>query len=203
MDGIQKLVFMGVLLGSAAVTLVGLLVTLPQPAEAAGAPPPVNVQPANEADNPARDDDVDAAVLPQDDCAIGRFPDSVNRWCGLITQYAQANGLDVVLVAALILQESGGDPQAYSSSGAVGLMQVMPRDGVAAGFMCINGPCFASRPSMDELFDPDFNVAYGTRFLAGLVAKHGDIRQALFAYGPEGVGYSYADKVLALAEQYR
>jgi len=48
--------------------------------------------------------------------------------------------LPEALIAAVILQESGGDPSAYSSSGAVGLMQVMPRDGIAAEFMCVNGP---------------------------------------------------------------
>jgi soluble lytic murein transglycosylase-like protein len=99
--------------------------------------------------------------------------------------------------------ESGGDPQAYSASGAVGLMQVMPRDGLAASFECINGPCFASRPTIDELLDPVFNVEYGTGMLSGLVARLGSEREALKAYGPMDVGYSYADRVLAIYESYR
>jgi len=83
------------------------------------------------------------------------------------------------------------------------LMQVMPRDGLAANFMCKNGPCFASRPSMEELFDPEFNIAYGTRMLAGLINRTGDIREALRAYGPINVGYYYADLVLKIYEAYR
>jgi soluble lytic murein transglycosylase-like protein len=75
-------------------------------------------------------------------------------------------------------------------------MQVMPRDGLASGFQCINGPCFANRPSMDELFDPAFNISYGTGYLAGLVLKNQNLRDALYAYGPAGVGYSYADHVI-------
>jgi hypothetical protein len=58
-----------------------------------------------------------------------------------------------------------------SSSGAIGLMQVMPRDGIAATFFCGDQACFSKRPSSDELLDPDFNIAYGTRLLANLTAR--------------------------------
>ncbi len=139
-----------------------------------------------------------------EECSISlRFPEKVRRWCDLIERYATEYGLDPNLIAAVILQESGGNPEAYSKSGAVGLMQVMPRDGIAANFMCKNGPCFASRPSMEELFDPEFNIAYGTRMLAGLIQRTGDIREALRAYGPINVGYYYADIVLRIYETYR
>ena len=106
------------------------------------------------------------------------------------------------MIAALIWQESGGNPVAYSSSGAVGLMQVMPRDGLAANFICANGPCFASRPTIEELQDPKFNVKYGTAMLAGLLERSGSLRDALKSYGPMDVGYYYADKVLAIYQKY-
>lgn len=131
------------------------------------------------------------------------FPEKVTRWCGLITFYAQKHGLNPDLVAALIWLESGGDENAYSRSGAVGLMQVMPRDGLAASFMCINGPCFSDRPSSEELMNPEFNIAYGTRMLASLLKRHGNLREALKSYGPMNSGYTYADKVLGLFERYR
>ena len=143
-------------------------------------------------------------IVANGECSISpRYPDKVRRWCALIEQYAAENGLDPNLIAAVILQESGGNPEAYSKSGAVGLMQIMPRDGLAANFMCKNGPCFASRPSMDELFDPELNIAYGTRMLAGLINRTGDVREALRAYGPIDVGYYYADIVLKIYETYR
>lgn len=130
------------------------------------------------------------------------YPEGIQQWCGLISQAARQYGLPPNLIAALILQESGGQALAYSHSGAVGLMQVMPRDGIAASFQCVNGPCFASRPTTAELQDPAFNIDYGTRFLAGLVEKRGTLREALYAYGPMNVGYSYADKVLGIYESY-
>jgi len=136
-------------------------------------------------------------------CAVSpAFPESVFKWCGIITRYAKEHGLEPDLVAAVILQESGGDPQAVSRSGAIGLMQVMPSDGTAASFMCVNGPCFANRPASEQLHDAEFNLEYGTRMLAKLVERHGDVRDALMAYGPMDRGYSYADKVLSLYRKY-
>ena len=138
------------------------------------------------------------------DCQINRdFPAQILQWCDLITHYSLQHGLEPDLLAALIYQESGGDPLAYSHSGAVGLMQVMPNDGLAASFMCPNGPCFQNRPSINELQDPEFNISYGTRMLAGLLQKTGSLREALKSYGPVGVGYYYSDKVLAIYERFR
>ena len=136
------------------------------------------------------------------ECPLGGgFPDSVVQWCDLVNRYAQEHGIDPVLVASVMLQESGGNPQAYSKSGAVGLLQVMPRDGLAKNFQCVNGPCFASRPTSAELFDPEYNIAYGTQMLAGLINRYGDVREALKAYGPMDMGYRYADTVLSIFER--
>jgi soluble lytic murein transglycosylase-like protein len=130
------------------------------------------------------------------------YPEAILQWCQLIERYARDNGLDPDLVSAVMLQESAGRPDAYSKSGAVGLMQVMPRDGKASGFMCKNGPCFSDRPSMNELFDPEYNVAYATRMLSDLISRHGDVRDALRAYGPMDVGYYYADLVIGIMSRY-
>ncbi len=131
-----------------------------------------------------------------------KFPDTILQWCDLITANAKQTGLAPDLIAALIWQESGGDPLSYSHSGAVGLMQVMPRDGLAASFSCPNGPCFASRPTIAELQNPEFNIDYGANMLAGLVKRSGSLREALRAYGPMDMGYYYADKVLGIYQQY-
>ena len=103
-----------------------------------------------------------------------------------------------------MLQESGGNPNAYSSSGAAGLMQIMPRDGIAAGFMCTNGPCFADRPTTNELInDPEGNIAYGTGMISGLIDRFGNTRDALKSYGPMDVGYYYADIVLGIYNSHK
>ena len=90
-----------------------------------------------------------------------------------------------------------------SSSGAVGLMQVMPRDGLAKSFVCINGPCFASRPTISELKIPQFNIEYGTNLLVGYIQQEGSLRDGLKRYGPMDVDYYYADRILALYEQVK
>jgi soluble lytic murein transglycosylase-like protein len=51
---------------------------------------------------------------------------------------------------------------------------------------------------MQELFDPQFNVSYGTQLLAGLIQRNGSVRDGLRAYGPRDSGYSYADIVLQI-----
>lgn len=131
------------------------------------------------------------------------YPESILQWCEPITYYARENNLPPNLVAAIMLQESGGDSLAYSHSGAVGLLQVMPRDGIASSFVNDQGvPLFYDRPTIQELQDPEFNLEYGTQFFAGLYARTGSYREALFRYGPSDVGYSYADSVLSIWQQH-
>ena len=132
------------------------------------------------------------------------YPPEVRQWCALISQHADQKHLDADLIAALIWYESGGMFDAYSHSGAVGLMQVMPRDGKAASFLCEGQPCFQDRPSVRQLRNPAFNIEYGTQLLKQLLKKHrGNLREALKEYGPIDVDYDYADTVLAIFYRYR
>jgi soluble lytic murein transglycosylase-like protein len=131
------------------------------------------------------------------------FPSQVLRWCDAITRNAEENGFSPDLIAALIWHESGGNPKAYSVDGAVGLMQVMPRDGKAANFQCPKGACFEGRPTIAQLQNPDFNIRYGTQLLRQYQQQYnGDLREGLKAYGPLKSGYSYADRILAVYQQY-
>jgi soluble lytic murein transglycosylase-like protein len=187
------LVIRGTIIGSLVVALLGWILAMN-----------IQILPAAEVAYAASPTQSPEQTAPVEDCKVShRFPQGILQWCEMITILAGQADLPPNLVAAVILQESGGDAMAYSSSGAVGLMQVMPRDGVAASFECINGPCFASRPTIEELQNPEFNVEYGTGMLAGLITKLGSPREALKAYGPMDMDYRYADKVLALYENYR
>jgi soluble lytic murein transglycosylase-like protein len=174
----QKAIVPGILFGSLILILITHLLTSAQPASAATPEPVQN------------------ALIASTTCSLTSLPDAITQWCGLIEAAAAKYSVSPELVVAVMLQESGGQADVISASGAVGLMQVMPSDGIASGFMCVNGPCFASRPRTQELLDPAFNIDYGVRMLAGLIEKYGNERDALKAYGPYNVEYYYADKVL-------
>jgi hypothetical protein len=131
------------------------------------------------------------------------MPQNVQLWKSAIETAARTAGLDPNLIAAIILQESGGNPLAYSNSGAVGLMQVMPNNGIASQFICGSQPCFINRPSIDKLLNPEFNIKYGSNYLAELIRQKGSLRDALKGYGPMDIGYGYADIVLSIYEKYQ
>jgi soluble lytic murein transglycosylase-like protein len=131
------------------------------------------------------------------------FPENIQQWKHAIEECAAQNEIPADLVGAVILQESGGNPTAISSSGAIGLMQVMPKDGKAAEFLCAAGPCFYDRPESEALFDPEFNIAFGCDYLSGLLERSGSTREALRLYGPMDVAYDYADIVLDIYDRFR
>lgn len=130
------------------------------------------------------------------------YPPEIQKWQSHIIFYSHEAGLDPNLIAALIFKESGGDPNVISSSGAVGLMQIMPCDGIASKFECVNGPCFADRPPIRELIKPEFNLHYGIHLLSRLIERTNSVREALRLYGPFDVDYSYADIVLGIRNKF-
>jgi soluble lytic murein transglycosylase-like protein len=208
----QRAIFPGILFASIFIIFVTQIVANPQivlastVAEIAPVSTPVSSFINDGAPREQADSEQNAVILAPsqpDSCSLSdSVPGSVRQWCDLIDRYSNEVGLPPKLIAALITQESAGNSSAYSHSGAVGLMQVMPRDGIATKFMCKNGPCFHDRPSMTELYDPEFNIRWGTQFLADLQRRHGNIRDALKSYGPMDRGYQYADLVLSIYERY-
>jgi hypothetical protein len=92
----------------------------------------------------------------------------------LINHYARDNLLDPWMVAAIIMVESGGDPEAYNEkSMATGLGQVIPREA---------GKVFAHRPSIEELKDPETNLLWTCTILAYRFHLLHDYETALYWY---------------------
>lgn len=99
------------------------------------------------------------------------------RYATIVRVHASENHLDAALLAAVIESESKFDPNARSSAGAVGLMQLTPS--TAKGIALYTG---GSRFRVSDLTNPDINVRYGAWYLRHLVERYGDERLALAAY---------------------
>jgi len=93
-----------------------------------------------------------------------------------VEREAQRSGLDPMLVAGLIRQESAFNHEAVSSMAAVGLMQLEPTTGQRLARSLRLGY------SRSRLFDPDYNVRLGTVYLSGLLESYMTPEAALAAY---------------------
>jgi soluble lytic murein transglycosylase len=103
-----------------------------------------------------------------------RYPLSYEH---VIRGHAENYDLDPALLAAVIYRESKFDADARSSSGAIGLMQLLPD--TAKGIAVHTG---GQKFVVEDLYDPEINVRYGSFYLRRLLRKYDDERLALAAY---------------------
>lgn len=102
-----------------------------------------------------------------------------DRYSTLISGAARSSGLEPALVRAVLVAESGADPQAVSPRGASGLMQLMPAT--------------ARHYGVHDIFDPEQNIRAGSQYLRDLKQRYGnDLQLVLAAYnaGPGAVEQS-------------
>ena len=97
------------------------------------------------------------------------FESSIRHW-------SENAGVDPMLVAGLVRQESAFSPEAHSPANAFGLMQLLPSTARRLAKQA-NIPYAHAR-----LLDPDYNVHLGTIYVAGLQKQFGNIESALAAY---------------------
>jgi soluble lytic murein transglycosylase len=99
------------------------------------------------------------------------------RYEQIVRGHARNYELDPALLAAVIYQESKFKADARSTSGAIGLMQLLPD--TAKGIAIHTG---GSAFRVDDLYVPELNVRYGAWYLRHLLEKYADERTALAAY---------------------
>ncbi len=113
----------------------------------------------------------------------------------VIVGHARNYDLDAALLAALIYRESKFDPEARSRSGAIGLMQLLPD--TAKGIALHTG---GARFRVEDLYDTEINVRYGSFYLRRLLRKYDDTGLALAAYN---AGQANVDRWLAEGQEIR
>ena len=107
----------------------------------------------------------------------------------MIDDIATRSGVAPNIVKAIIVEESGGNPNAVGDNGeSIGLMQIQPKH---------------HKKRMEELgivslFDPQENVIVGCNILAELYDKYGNYEDALSVYnsGNTEDGKAYAERIL-------
>ena len=93
-----------------------------------------------------------------------------------VTKYSNEFAVPEALVYAVIRTESGFDPEARSSVGAIGLMQLMPDT------LDWLSRLLDEEAPTGEITDPETNIKYGTYYLRYLCDRFGNLDTALAAY---------------------
>jgi len=114
---------------------------------------------------------------------------SVRSYAAFIDEAAQRFELPASWIRAVLRAESGGDPRAVSSAGAMGLMQIMPATWEELRIHHGLGA---------DPFDPRDNILAGAAYLRQLHDRYGSISAMLAAYnaGPARYEASLAGEPL-------
>lgn len=115
--------------------------------------------------------------------ALKRYRANRARYSPTVDGAAERLSLEPELLHAVVRAESAYDPDAVSSAGAVGLMQLMPET--------------ARRYGVSDRRDPDANVLAGASYLRDLIAEfEQDLELALAAYNAgENAVRSYGNRI--------
>ena len=119
------------------------------------------------------------------------FPEAAfaqrSRYDELVARHAQANGVPVELVHRVIMRESRYNASLVGRGGTIGLMQIKLATARSLGYT----------GTAEGLRDPDTNLAYAVKYLAGAYRTAGGNHDRAVAY--YAGGYYYAAKRQRLA----
>lgn len=103
------------------------------------------------------------------------------KYENFVEVYSKENNLDKYLVYAVIKAESNFNDRALSKNGAKGLMQLMEETAkdVLNKIDYIN---ITDDELGDKLYDPQYNIKLGTKYLSLLIKQYNNIELALTAY---------------------
>ncbi len=125
-----------------------------------------------------------AAAEPTRDALTVDVPEPVAAWSAQMSVAAQRHGVPIDLVALVVWIESRGNPDAVSSAGARGLMQLMPT--TAAAVADRHG---RPVPTPAQMHDVETNLDLGAALLADLIADYA--AEGLDVDGVERVAIAY------------
>ena len=126
-------------------------------------------------------------LLAMQSLASGAQAQDRARYEKMIAKHAKANLVPEALVHRLIVRESKYNPELIGHGGTIGLMQIKLATARGLGYT----------GSAEGLRDPDTNLTYAVKYLAGAYrAANGDHARAVHYYAS---GYYYAAKRQRLA----
>lgn len=126
------------------------------------------------------------ALLCLASAAYAERPDTYDK---LIAAHASANGVPESLVHRVIVRESRYNPRLVGRCGCLGLMQIKLGTARSLGY----------EGNAQGLLDPETNLTYGVKYLAGAYRVAGGNADRAVAYYARG--YYYAAKQQHLAMQ--
>jgi len=111
------------------------------------------------------------------------------KFASLIHQAAKKHGVPEHIAKAVVQVESNFNPRARGAAGEVGLMQIKPATARGLGY----------RGSVKALYDPETNIEWGMRYLAGAHQRAGgDLCGTILRYN---AGH-YAKRMNPISRRY-
>ena len=100
------------------------------------------------------------------------------KYSEYVERYSEEYDIDENFIYAVIKTESGFDPDARSNVGAVGLMQLMP-----IAFKEVSNNIEDNKGlKYSDMYNPEYNIMYGTWYLDYLYEQFGSYELTIAAY---------------------